>query len=220
MTSRATRRARRRLAGQEIGTPAAVEADDVYRPKDAPGVVIKREMLNQVGKGLSKTKRYRNIAASPLLLAYHRGALCCDAEKLWETDPRKHPMPAINAADRKDCGTKFERLWYESMGVSHGDSTIPRISGGGSRSMTEMQEEAAQEIVMLRTKMASRNYLIVEALCGFGHSLPDSLRKAGVSVHPVGTSHRIREALDDLVCAMTGRQIVPMLVPGTSRKRP
>ena len=124
------------------------------------------------------------------------------------------PAPAITAKDRYDCGQKFERLWYERLGVSHSDSTIPRVSGGTLRSMTELQQEASEEIHGVRSRMGERNFLIVENLCGYGHSLPDALRIAGVACHPVGTAYRIREALDDLVCAMTGRRIVPLLVAG------
>lgn len=213
MTSKAEKRARRRQQA-----PAETHAaDETYRPKDAPGVVIKREMISEVGGGHAKVKRYRNIGASPLALAYNRGALICDAERAWRADPRKNVCPAILAEDRRECGEKFERLWYERMGVSHSDSTIPRVSSGGYRSMTEVQEEAAQEIAKLRNRMASRNYLIIENLCGFGYTPVDALRKSGVQCHPVGTAYRLREALDDLVCALTGRQIVPILVPGVGK---
>jgi hypothetical protein len=196
---------------------ACIGQDDekIYRPKEGPGVVIKREMLNEVGSGLAKTKRYRNIGSSPIRLAYHRGALVCDSERDWRADPRGKVAPAIMADDRLDCAEKFERIWYDRMGVSHGDSTVPRVSGGGgSRSMTDIQQEAGEEIETLRKHMADRNYLIVEGMCGMGYSMLDALRYAGVQAHPVGTAYRIREALDDLVCAMTGRKIVPMLVPG------
>jgi hypothetical protein len=198
-------------AGKDAGASGEGE---IFRPKDAPGVVIKREMVSEVGKGNKQHKRYRNVASTPLSLAYHREALTCDLENAWIKNPRANPCPAIMAKDRYDCGQKFERIWYERMGIGHGDSTIPRVSGGSMRSMTEVQEEAAQEIAQLRARMADRNYLIVEAMCGYGHSLVDALRHAGVQAHPVGTAYRIREALDDLVCAMTGRRIVPMLVPG------
>ena len=85
--------------------------------------------------------------------------------------------------------------------------------------MTELQQEASEEITRLRERMGERNFLIVENLCGYGYSMPDALRQSGVAVHPKGTAYRIREALDDLVCVMTGRRMVPMLVPG-KRVRP
>ena len=208
MTSRADCRRKRAKTVQET------HIDEVDRPKDAPGVVIKREMIAQVGSGRKTTKRYRNIAHTPLALAYHRGALVDDAEAAWV----KHPQgvqPAITAKDRYDCGSKFERLWYERMGATYSDSSIPRIPGGGSRgirSMTELQQEAMEEVETIRGRMGERNFLIIENLCGFGHSLPDALRIAGVACHPVGTAYRIREALDDLVCAMTGRRLVPLAI--------
>jgi hypothetical protein len=217
LTSRAHRRARRRAKAEAMAANgmADIDREQIYRPKEGPGVVIKRELLSEVASGHAKTKRYRNIGSTPLRLAYHRGALVCDSEREWRAAPTGKVCPAILADDRLDCGEKFEQHWYARMGVSHGDSTVPRVSGGGgSRSMTELQQEAGEEIERLRKRMAERNYLIVEGMCGMGYSMLDALRYAGVQAHPVGTAYRVREAFDDLVCAMTGRRIVPMLVPG------
>jgi hypothetical protein len=201
---------KRRKTGQDVATGGDEEQ---YRPKEGPGQVIKREMIATVGGGQSRTKRYRNIGASPLLLAYYSGKLAGPDEG------RAHaPASIITADDRKNCGEKFEKWWYSRMGASSRDSTQPTISGGGHRSMTEKQEEASQEIAMLRKRMSSRNYLIVEGFCGIGYSMLDALRYAGVDAHPVGTAFRVREALDDLVCCMTGRQLIPILVPGAVRK--
>jgi hypothetical protein len=210
MTSKSEKRARRKA--QQPAVPGS-ESEPDYKPKAGPGQVIKREMIPAVGGGHSRQKRYRNIAASPMLLAYYRGALAGPGENAPNA-----PKGQITAEDRKDCAEKFERWWYERMGVSHGDSTIPRISGGGSRSMTEMQQEASEENQVLRERMSSRNFLIVEGFVGIGYSMLDALRYAGVQAHPIGTAFRVREALDDLVCAVTGRQLVPMLVPGKARK--
>lgn len=100
------------------------------------------------------------------------------------------------------------------MGSSGSDSTqMGTAGGGGSRSITEKQQIAGEQIARLRRLMSSRNFLIVESFCGYGYSMVDSLRRAGVEAHPVGTAFRLREALDELVCVLTGRQIVPLLVP-------
>lgn len=205
---------KRRRQPSEPGAPV----DDTYRPKQGPGQVIKREMIAEVGGGHAKAKRYRNIGASPLILAYERGALACDAERAWRADPQHNRPPGIIAEDRKLCAEKFEKWWYERMASPNRDSSQPSIPGGGHRSMTETQQLAGEQVRLLRDRMASRNYLIVEGLVGMGHTMVEALRYAGVEVHPVGTAFRVREALDDLVCAITGRQLVPILVPGPVRK--
>jgi hypothetical protein len=215
MTSKSEKRARRRAQGQPPA-PEAGEADAQFKPKAGPGQVIKREMIPAVGGGHSRQKRYRNVGASPLLLAYYRGVLAGPAENAPNA-----PAGCITADDRKNCAEKFEKWWYERMATINRDSSIPTISsGGGSRSMTENQQLAGEQIALLRERMSARNYLIVEGFVGYGHSMLDALRYAGVEAHPIGTAFRVREALDDLVCALTGRQLVPMLVPGKARKSP
>jgi hypothetical protein len=191
---------------------AMTDQEELYKPKAGPGQVIKRENVPVAGGGRKTCRRYRNIASTPLALAYHRGALMCDRERLWKKDPSKHPAPNIIAKDRFECGEKFEDWFYALHGSMSRDSTIPTISGGGMRSMTEKQQIAGQQMARMRSRMASRNFLIVENFCGFGHSMIESLRRAGVEAHPVGTSHRMREALDDLVCMLTGRTQIPILV--------
>ena len=208
MTSKSEKRARRKAHKQPWvpGTPR--EEEPAYKPKAGPEQVIKREMIPAVGGGHSRQKRYRNVAASPMLLAYYRGALAGPNENAPNA-----PKGLITADDRKDCAEKFEKYWYERMASPNRDSSIASIGSGGSRSMTEVQQSAGQQIATLRDRMAGRNFLIVEGFIGYGHSMLDALRYAGVEAHPFGTAFRVREALDDLVCAMTGRQLVPMLVP-------
>lgn len=214
MTTRSERRRKQRA--KQKPTDANGEQptqQDRYHPKPGPGQVFKRELI---GAETGHAKRYRNIGATPLVLAFQRHALECDVEKKWRRDPRGNPPPAITAQDRLDCGEKFEKWWYNKMASPCRDSTIQGIGGGGQRTLTEVQERADRQIVYLRTKLSARNYLIVEAFCGEGHSMLDALRRAGVEAHPVGTAYRIREALDDLVCVITGRMQVPLLVPKTA----
>lgn len=198
---------------QDTAAQHGAAAEELYKPKAGPGQVIKREMIAEVGKGNATVKRYRNVGASPLMLAHHRDQLACDAERLWRKDPVHKRPPTIMAADRLDCGQKFEKWWYNKLASPSRDSTMQSVSGGGQRSLTEVQEHADRQLVNLRNRMSSRNYLIVEAFCGDGHSMKDALRIAGIETNRDGTAYRVREALDELVCVLTGRHQVPMLVP-------
>jgi len=184
------------------------------RPKPGPGQVFRRELIDAQS---GHAKRYRNIAITPLTLAFETGKLTTDAERRWQRDPVKHRVPGIIAVDRRDCGEKFSRWYAVRMGGGTRDSSQPLINGGVQATFTERQEHAGRQLQFVRGKMGRQNFLIVEAFCGNGCSMIESLRVAGVEAHPVGTAYRIREALDDLVAVMTGRFLIPMLVPCTRR---
>lgn len=189
--------------------------EPVTKPKTGPGQVFRRELI---GAETGHAKRYRNIAATPLGLAYETGKLASDAEWDWAKSPGNHRAPGILAVDRRDCGEKFYEWYRVRMGGGTRDSSQPVISAGYTKTLTETQEHVGRQLAFVRDKMSKQNFMIVEAFCGEGWSMLESLRKAGVEAHPVGTAHRVREALDDLVCVMTGRQLVPMMVPA-DRKR-
>ncbi len=183
------------------GTPKpGAESQAAYKPKAGPGQTIKREMIAEVGGGHAMVKRYKNIDASPLMAAYDREQL--------------HGPGQATAEERRDYGTKFAKWHYERVCSPSRDSTQQGVGGSaGSRSITEVQQLADRQIAHLREKMFTPNFLIVEAFCGDGYSMIDSLRRAGVEAHPVGTAYRVREALDELVCILTGRIRVPFIVP-------
>lgn len=189
------------------GTPSSREKQ--FKPKRGPGQQFVRESVAQVGGGHARSKRYRNVAVSPLRAAFHRGQLTGANEN---DDNRASSI--IVAQDRLECGEKFEEWWKTLMGSGYRDST-QQSTRGNQIGFSELQEAAGRKISEVRTKMTPKNYLVCEALCGCGFSMIESLRFAGLDVHPVGTAYRIREALDDLVCVMTGRQMVPILVPTT-----
>lgn len=167
-----------------------------YKPKAGPGQVFKREL---VGMKSGHAKRYRNIGATPLLLAYERGQLDCAEDRNVPCTDR------ITAEDRFSAGERFEETWQTVNRTGMRDSTDVGIGGHSGLFWTEARQDASDRLHELAARMQSTNYRIVAAFCGVGHSMVSALRIAGVVVHPVGTAYRIREALDDLVRAMTGR---------------
>lgn len=211
MPSKAQKRAKARLKAPPQDNPQAPQ-EARYVPKAGPGQRFKREMIPVLAGGRAETPRYRNTQITPLQAAYERGQLAGPEEG------KAAPAPGqIIANERFEYAEKFELYWYTLLASPSRDSTIPTISSGGTRSLSELQQIAGREIQRLRGRMAARNYLIVEAFCGNGNTMVEALRHAGVEAHPVGTAFRVREALDDLVCAMTGRLQVPLLVPGAKK---
>lgn len=161
-------------------------SEPVFHPKAGPAQIFTREL---VGADTGHAKRYRNINASPLLLALHRGQLDGGNK--------------ITAADRFSCGEIFAKQWRLAFSTGGRDSTNPGI-GGGVGGFTEARQDAGRAVQRYRARMAAANYAIIEAFCGDEFSMVESLRRASVEVHPVGTAYRVREALDDLVGAITG----------------
>lgn len=203
MASKSQRAARRRQKAERAAALAQQrgpsDASEAYKPKPGPGQVFAKIGDDQGNAG----KRLRNMGASPLLLALHRGQLTCEREAKWQLAPMHNPPPAIMARDRFDCGEIFEKRWSLTFASRTRDSLDHGI-GGGAGGFTEAQQDAGRAVQRLKSRMALANYRIVQAFCGEGYSMPDSLRQAGVEAHPVGTAYRIREALDDLVHALTG----------------
>lgn len=196
--TRKEKHAVRRARAHKAADAAHGGAVEEFAPKPGPGQVFTRE---RIGKDEGERKRYRNVGESPLALAYHRGQLHAVGES------RDRPAAGtISADERHDCGQKFERWWYVKQSSPGRDSSQPGI-GGGRETWTERQEQASDQLVRLRGNMAPRNFAIVVAFCGEGYSMIESLRLAGVEAHPIGTAFRIREAMDDLVHAMTGRDV-------------
>lgn len=202
MSNKRQRRARTRNAAQKQ-LPREDESppqEERFIPKAGPGQVFKPEMIDaKSGHAL----HLRNIGHSPLELAFYRGQLATNAEK-------KDPAGVkIIARERFDAGEAFAK-WWAMRESSMRDSTIPAISGGNVEFWTEAKAHASRQLNWLidvrnPAHMAARNYLIISAFCGMGFTMAQALRRAGVETKPDATAYRIREALDDLVCASTGR---------------
>lgn len=207
-----SKKSKRRVKSQAMSLGDVAKGDgpiDRYRPKPGPGQRFKRELI---GAETGHAKRFRNVDVTPLQAAYDRGQLAGIGEG------KSAPLPSqITAEDRLNCGEKFYKWWYTKQASPSHDSTIPTISSGRQRDMSDNQEVAVRQVAYVRSRLSSRNFLIVAAFCGEGYSMLDSLRYAGVEAHPYGTAFRIREALDELVCVITGRLLVPLLVPGEAK---
>jgi hypothetical protein len=140
-------------------------------------------------------KRFRNVGSSPLQLAFYRGALV----GARDTDS------GITAEDRYTAGQRFSKLWENR----HATATCSWDRVGGARDphwWTDHIADASDAIRRLRARMYGKNFLIVQRFCGEGYSMADSIRGV-VEVHPNAVIARVREALDDLVTAMTGRRV-------------
>jgi hypothetical protein len=164
--------------------PLATTPDDPeqFHPKPGPDQVFVQEF---VGASTGHAKRYRNIGQSPLALAYARG-------KLQSANGK------IAAEDRLIAGDRFEKL-FRTLHGSTRDSTNCDVRATDGVFLTEARQHAGAEIARVKAGLGKANYRIVEAFCGFGHSMVTALRLAEVEFHKDGTAPRIREALDELV---------------------
>jgi hypothetical protein len=83
---------------------------------------------------------------------------------------------------------------------------VPGAGGAGSGlSFTQAQIDAGRQLEWLRTRIKTRDWVILEKFCGEGWSMAEAVRAATLC-HPSGVLFRVQEALDELVGA-TGRQI-------------
>jgi hypothetical protein len=194
MTSRRQRKlAKQRQKSQQDATDRAV--DGLYRPKVGPGQVFQREL---VGMETGHAKRLRNIAASPLSLAYHRGQLCVPPGC----------RSTVTAEDRRATGEWFERLWATVHSSGMRDSTDLGINGSDRLFWTEPRQNASNEIARIEKALPVKDFTIIRCFCGEGYSMIESIRRAGIPVAPGSTALRVCEAIDELVY-MTGRASRP-----------
>jgi hypothetical protein len=166
--------------------------------KAGPGSLLIIEDFAEKSSGTSR--RVRNHGEHPLSLAFFRGQL---ETKYPDTVPDRD---RITADERLAAGEDF-RAHFERMHRSGRDS-LDMSGGGGSDGTlwTQTQAMAIHWVKAIELRMHHRNVAIVRAFCGEGHSMVESLRKARMDFHPNGVTYRIREALDDLVGATTGRK--------------
>lgn len=197
MGRRAQKKLARRMKTQDQQAKLD-EGEDIerFKPKAGPGQVFKQELIDAKS---GNAQRWRDVGVTPLMLAYHRGQLATPEE-------RKNPEGVkITAGERFAYGEQFEKWWKIKSSASSRDSTIPSISGGKVEFWTEAKAHASNQLAHIKARMAVRNFYIVQAFCGEGCSMVEALRFAAIDAGRDGTVFRIREALDDLVCAATGR---------------
>ena len=143
-----------------------------YKPKRGPGQVFRRELI---GAATGHAKRYRNIAASPLMLANERGDLAGPNDYTAEAHVR------IIDADRFTAGEEFEKIWF-MIHRAGSDSSIPRTGGGGGLFWTEAKEQASDKLATFKDPHESLQLLHHSTL----------LRRA--NDHGAGVARRRRSA--------------------------
>jgi hypothetical protein len=176
-------------------------------PFEAPQKLGPNQVLvvERFAEGTAGTKRrVKNIGEHPLTLAYARGQL----ESKYPDDVPKQER--ITADERYDAGEEYRKA-FEQMNRSGKDSTDMTGSGGAGSGTpwTQVQARAALTIGKIESRMHHRDALVIRKFCGEGCSMVDALRAARIDVHPSSVSYRVREALDDLVAATTGRRFIP-----------
>jgi hypothetical protein len=157
--------------------------------KAGPGQMFVQELIDAKS---GHAKRWRNVGTSPLSLAFYRGQLCGPG------DQASH----ITAEDRHSAGQRFARLWEARY---RGGVSLDTVGHSGDPYWwTERVANASQAVERIRARMYIKNFVIVQRFCGEGHTMAQALRGV-VEAHPNGVVIRVREAMDDLVTAMTGR---------------
>jgi len=146
-------------------------------PKPGPGDLYIRECVSaRTGCEL----RYRNIGEHPLTLAHARGKI----------------------SEEQFAAGNTLRTLCEMRLASGRDSTemVPGAGGGPGLAFTQLQIDAARRLDRLRSRLKTRDWIILEKFCGEGWSMSEAVRAATLC-HPSGVLFRVQEALDELVGA-------------------
>lgn len=160
---------------------AKKNAPSHFAPKPGPGDLYVREF---VSARTGREERYRNIGEHPLTLAHARGKI---------------------SDDQFAAGEELRRLCTLRMASGRDSSEITMSSGGGAHAgLTAIQIDAIRRLERLRSRLKTRDWIIVEKFCGEGWSMVESVRAATVC-HPSGVVFRVQEALEELVAACGGR---------------
>jgi hypothetical protein len=161
---------------RETADSAARPDDARFRPKPGPNSVFVEEF---VSAKTGNEKRLRNIGEHPLTLAYARGKI---------------------GDEQFAAGEEVRRL-CELRGMSGRDSTMMTVGNGGSTPsmpFSQSQVDAIRRLDYFRTRLKTRDWIIVEKFCGEGWSMAESVR-AATACHPSGVLLRLQEALEELV---------------------
>lgn len=194
-----TRRKQRPKQGEHNKHPAVPRYDGPA--KAGPGAVLSVEQFFESGTAASK-KRLRNHGEHPLTLAFHRGQLI--SKYSYDVPEAQR----ITANERLAAGEEYRRH-YEQMRRSGRDSTDMaggHGGGGAGTPWTETQAMAIHWVKSIERRMHHKDAAIIRNFCGEGYTMPESLRSARIDFHLNGVTYRIREALDELVAATTGRR--------------
>lgn len=174
--------------------------------KIGPGQVFIRELIDASS---GHAKRFRNVGESALSNAFYRGFL----RGAYDNES------GITAEDRHSAGQRFAKLWAARMAISTTNFELGLSNvGNDPHWWTDRKADASEAIHRLQMRMYPKNFQIVQRFCGEDYSMPQSITGV-VEVHRNSVVPRVREALDDLVTAMTGRRVyTDASTAGTARQ--
>lgn len=195
---KARRKTRQVQPDSSVKTPSPPRYDGPA--KIGPRMVLAEEEFAEPGTAHSQ-KRLRNHGEHPLTLALHRG-------QLVSKYPAEIPeQERITAHERFAAGEEY-RANYERMFRSGRDSTDMSTAGGGSGTpWSQAMADSIRWISKIEGKMHRRDMVVIRKFCGEGETMVEALRSARILFHPDAAAWRVREALDDLVTAITGRRV-------------
>ena len=151
-------------------------------PKPGPGKVYVREF---VSARTGREERFRNIGEHPLTLAHARGKI---GDEQFAAGEELRALCELRAAGGRDST----------------DMSPPGGSGNGAGlAFTQMQVDAIRKLERLRSRLKTRDWIILEKFCGEGWPMAEAVRAATLC-HPSGVLFRMQEALDELVAARRG----------------
>ncbi|HEY2444839.1 MAG TPA: hypothetical protein VGI20_03780 [Rhizomicrobium sp.] len=155
-------------------------AQSLRAPKAGPGNVYVREFVSARS---GREERFRNVGEHPLTLAHARGKI---------------------GDEHFAAGEELRRL-CEMRAAGGRDSTemSPPGSGGAGLAFAQTQIDAMRRLERLRSRVKTRDWIILEKFCGEGWSMSEAVRAATLC-HPSGVLYRVQEALDELVAARRG----------------
>lgn len=155
-------------------------------PKLGPGGIYIREF---VSARTGRQERYRNIGEHPLTLAHARGKI---------------------GDEQFSAGEEFRKLCELRLcGTRDSTEMAPGAAGAGAdQSFSQLQIDAGRSLARLRSRIKTRDWIILEKFCGEGWSMAEAVRAATLC-HPSGVICRVQEALDELIAALAVRVIEP-----------
>jgi hypothetical protein len=132
-----------------------------------------------------REERFRNIGEHPLTLAHARGKI---GDEQFAAGEELRALCELRAAGGRDST----------------DMSPPGAGGSGAGlAFTQTQVDAIRRLERLRSRLKTRDWIILEKFCGEGWSMAEAVRAATLC-HPSGVLFRVQEAFDELVAVRRG----------------
>lgn len=157
-----------------------------------PDIIAVIEEFAEASVGMSR--RYVNIAESPIAHAYEKGKLHGGLSGI----------EADKSAKARLIAGEFFRVVFEASQAPGHTKFEQSISTGPRTSLPDRQIDAGRYLARVKGLLGERDFKIVEAFCGHRYSMIDALRLANVPFAPQGVVPRVCEALDCLAAAVNG----------------